>query len=514
MITQWLSESISTDAKSVIILGAVDDHTIFELSKKFPSGILLFTSSNSSFQNLPKQITLRNIKDSPSLIKEQLEDFLLLDYNVPPTVKVSKSITEELTSEYNKILDLIISEIDSTMRARRTRSETGYLRQRQIFINLAGYLTKRLPSEWETIGQGSLVIIVGAGPSLDKTLPLLKSGIPKPLIIACDSSLTALKNIKLNPDFVVSIDPQKSFKSCSSEGYAPGVAVLSSQSHASWSQKWGNNCCFLSGRILTEDWLVWKGISKTDFLSINNAGLTAMMFANFLNPSVILTVGMDLSGGGNGMERYAKNTRRSHIQIQADHYHNIPGNFQDTVPTPFLSDWQETSDFCRQISANKTVINLNDRGAKLEGATLIHPKQIGELKSVLNENLKPFDSLKINISEKRKCIHGHGLNQLLCQLTAICDQVWAKFLSPIDNKKELPVSILRDILANHDLANLLGDFAFSVMPKISKHKKPTSQELEKHLYEIRDLIWHLEDAILKCEPDSEFLTRFFTEKFN
>ena len=112
MITQWLSESISTDAKSVIILGAVDDHTIFELSKKFPSGILLFTSSNSSFQNLPKQITLRNIKDSPSLIKEQLEDFLLLDYNVPPTVKVSKSITEELTSEYNKILDLIISEIE------------------------------------------------------------------------------------------------------------------------------------------------------------------------------------------------------------------------------------------------------------------------------------------------------------------------------------------------------------------------------------------------------------------
>ena len=85
----------------------------------------------------------------------------------------------------------------------------------------------------------------------------------------------------------------------------------------------------------------------------------------------------------------------------------------------------------------------------MEGATLIHPNQIGELKSVLNENLKPFDSLKINISEKRKCIHGHGLNQLLCQLTAICDQVWAKFLSPIDNKKELPVSILRDILANH-----------------------------------------------------------------
>ena len=514
MITEWLSESISDEAKSAILLGAVDNQTISKLSKEFPSGILLFSSNNETTTRLPKQVTLINIKESPSLIKEKLEDFMLLDYDAPPTVKVCKSITEESTSEYNKILDLTISEIDSTMRARRTRSETGYLRQKQIFINLAGYLTKRLPSEWNTLGQESLVIVVGSGPSLDITLPLLKNGIPKPLIIACDSSLTALKNAKLNPDFVVSIDPQKTFESCSDEGYAPGVAVLSSQSHESWSQKWGNNCCFLSGRIITEDWLVAKGISKTDLLAINNAGLTAMMFANFLNPAVILSVGMDLSGGGNGMERYAENTQRSHIQIQAAHYHNIPGNFKDTVPTPFLSDWQETSDFCKKISTNKTVINLNDRGAKLEGTTLIHPNQIEELKSALNENLKPFDSHQLNILEKRKCIRGHGLNQLLCQLTAICDQIWAKNPEKKENIKETLPSFLRDILANHDIASLLGDFAFSVMPKISNHKKPTPQELEKYLCEIKDLTWRLEDAILKCNPDSEFLTRFFTEKFN
>ena len=127
--------------------------------------------------------------------------------------KVCKSITDESTSEYNKILDLTISEIDSTMRARRTRSETGYLRQKQIFINLAGYLTKRMPSEWSALAQGTLAIVVGAGPSLDITLPLLKSGIPKPLIVASDSSLRALRDANLDPDFVISIDPQKTFES-------------------------------------------------------------------------------------------------------------------------------------------------------------------------------------------------------------------------------------------------------------------------------------------------------------
>ena len=167
MITEWLSESISDEAKSAILLGAVDNQTISKLSKEFPSGILLFSSNNETTTRLPKQVTLINIKESPSLIKEKLEDFMLLDYDAPPTVKVCKSITEESTSEYNKILDLTISEIDSTMRARRTRSETGYLRQKQIFINLAGYLTKRLPSEWNPLGQESLVIVVGSGPSLD-----------------------------------------------------------------------------------------------------------------------------------------------------------------------------------------------------------------------------------------------------------------------------------------------------------------------------------------------------------
>ena len=59
------------------------------------------------------------------------------------------------------------------MRARRTRSETGFLRQKQIFSNLAGYLNNRLPQEWNDLGKGKLAVVVGAGPSLDVTLPFL-----------------------------------------------------------------------------------------------------------------------------------------------------------------------------------------------------------------------------------------------------------------------------------------------------------------------------------------------------
>ena len=82
MITEWLSESISDEAKSAILLGAVDNQTISKLSKEFPSGILLFSSNNETTTRLPKQVTLINIKESPSLIKENEIILTKRDYSV------------------------------------------------------------------------------------------------------------------------------------------------------------------------------------------------------------------------------------------------------------------------------------------------------------------------------------------------------------------------------------------------------------------------------------------------
>ena len=187
------------------------------------------------------------------------------------------------------------------------------------------------------------------------------------MVIAADSSLRALRSIGIDPDFVVSIDAEKTHDSCSEANYAPGIAILSSQSHGSWREKWSNKCRFLSGRVLTEDWLAEKGIAKTKLQAVNNAGLTALLFADFLGPSGIILIGMDLAGGGRGADRYALSTGRSHMQTHTDHFHKVPGNFEASVPTPFLSDWQETSEVIGEVSNRRLIVNLNDRGARLGG---------------------------------------------------------------------------------------------------------------------------------------------------
>ena len=516
MNSPWLSETSSTGAVSAILLGPLEKSVLFSEADVYPKGVLWITPPAENFSSpYPSNVHCLNRSTDSGKFSETIDKFLRLDYDNPPTVKVSSRVTEDDENAYTPILDQILSSIDSTLRARRTRSDTGVLRQEQIFRNLAGYLCSRIPENWRDSAQGNLVVVVGAGPSLDITLPLIMEGFPKPIVVASDSSLRALKASGIDPDFVVSIDPEKSHDSCTSIDHRPGIAILSTQSHSSWSERWGDNIRYLSGRVITEDWLAAKGISKTSLLAVNNAGLAAMLLAEFLGPAAIMLVGMDLAGGGDGSNRYAENTGRSHMQIQANVCHDIPGNHTKTVSTPFLSDWSETSENCVRISQGRNVINLNDRGALLEGSIVIHPDQVDELREALSESLVPYTPDSAAFSERRG-ISGQGLDQVLTTMATRCDETW-KNLRPLLAKENAPphekLGYLHEILGNQDIAALIGDYSFAVMPEVGPGKQPTSDELDLRIRELRRILWLLEDAIVAAEPSDEFLTRLFTETF-
>jgi hypothetical protein len=513
MSNTWLSETSVPDATTAIFLGPIPQEVIERECKEYPKGVLWITSPETNEGMNERIANLKVIHWSfpTETIREAVREILLSEYNHQPEVKIGKDSEGDSSNLYSDILGLIVAETDSTLRSRKSREDTGYQRQYQIFKNLSGYLGRRVPDEWREFANASLAVVVGAGPSLDQTLPLLKEGFPKPVVVATDSSLRALRASGIDPDFVVSIDPEKTYDSCSENDYTPGLAILSSQSHVSWKEKWGNRSRFLSGRVLTEDWLAEKGIAKTKLQAVNNAGLSALLFADFLGPSAILMVGMDLAGGGQGEERYAESTGRGHIQIQTAQYHKVPGNFEPVVPTPFLSDWKETSDLIKKISPRRMIINLNDRGARLEGATVIHPRDIEDLRKTISENLKPSEPASSEILEKRRALQGNGMNQLLTLLAARCDQIWENF--PEEDYNSM-INYLKKLLADRDIASLLGDFAFTVLPKIAPDPIIEEPELKQALNQLKDLVWRLEDAILECDPNEDFLSRFLTQKFS
>jgi hypothetical protein len=504
----WLSETEVSYAKTIIVIGDVSDEVVSECMITYPLGFFLVSRKQySSFSN--KNFFQTNLYNDQKKFAESINKFLIIDPHNPPEVKVSTTVKEFETSLYQQLLQIVLTEIDTLLRARKTRKETGYTRQLQIFSNLDGYLLSRMPNDWQNLGTRKLAIVVGAGTSLDITLKHIKKGLPDPIIVATDSSLKALEKEGITPHFVVSIDPDKSLNSCTESSFTPGIAILSSQSHPSWAEKW-NDKCYISGRVIAEDWLAERGVGKTSLLAINNAGLTAIAFANFINPAAILLIGMDLSGGGDGSIRYAKNTGRSHIEINASVFHDIPGNFEQTVRTPFFSDWKETSELCLTFSSTRTIINLNDRGALIEGCSLVHPDDTEEIKKLLRENIDCFDLREVNILKKRRAINGFGLVQVLTLLTTKCDQVWDALKK--DDSEINPSAFFRTILSDKDIASLLGDFSFSIMPSLANLDNVES--LQAEFDQIKNLLWKLEDGILNCNPPEEFIIRFLTEKFS
>ena len=95
MTSEWLSESGSSGAKSVILLGPLSKDQLLEELEKFPLGILWFSPPVQQNITLPSNV--KNISRSKNalLIKSALETFILLDYDTPPSVKVSNNIEED-----------------------------------------------------------------------------------------------------------------------------------------------------------------------------------------------------------------------------------------------------------------------------------------------------------------------------------------------------------------------------------------------------------------------------------
>ena len=203
MTSPWLSESGSSSAKLVILLGTIEKEVLLNEVDSFPAGVLWIGSGVVSGETSLPNLRKIDSQDEVDKIDKSLNEFFALDYNEMPMVKVSRQNQNRDCEFHLKMLKHISEKIDSVSRARRTRATTGMQRQEQIFKNLPGYLLSRIPNEWSTLASRSVAVVVGAGPSLDNTLPLLQVGLVKPVIIAADSSLRALNKLGIKESLCI-----------------------------------------------------------------------------------------------------------------------------------------------------------------------------------------------------------------------------------------------------------------------------------------------------------------------
>lgn len=116
---------------------------------------------------------------------------------------------------YNQLKELIINNTFISLIAKNTNQALGKLSVDNALTNIP-YL-KEANTIWDLdalFPKDIPVIIVAAGPSLNKNIDILKQAKGKSIILAVDRAYETLLEHNIEPDFVVLLDPVKTLKMC------------------------------------------------------------------------------------------------------------------------------------------------------------------------------------------------------------------------------------------------------------------------------------------------------------
>ena len=289
------------------------------------------------------------------------------------------------------------------------------------------------------------LIIVGAGPSLEKNIDQLRAAQGKTIILAVNRTLRSLQNAGVCPDFVINLEPRD--VACQFEGIdlqnITGL-VLSVTSHPTLFHLDVPNLLTFAGNLEAEQWLFDAEDNVVEIASRGTVSCSAMSLALQWKCNPIILVGQDLSfpggayyhaGGADGATQaeYDEDEKRWVLKgysedlantLRAEHGSKplsfegteVPGYFGGTVPTStafatFRSWFENTA----LDHPNRELYNCTEGGAFIDGMKHVPlsvalrdlpPRDI-ELPSLLsNENLsKVVAARQQRMAQRAASIH-------------------------------------------------------------------------------------------------------------
>jgi len=286
------------------------------------------------------------------------------------------------------------------------------------------------------------------------------------VVFAADSALRTLARHGVRVDFAVSIDVAKLPEKCLPEnGEMPGRVVLSAVSPPAWTSRVREQSFgFVASRQLTTDWLAQGGVPAPALAVAENCGVTALELARWLGCSPIYLFGLDLALSGNQRHTGAVDgSIYTHSGFDAaQQFPAVPGNWSDAVPTHAPGDWRALNARLATFAPG-TVLNVNDRGARLENAPAVQPNEwIAPLACAKDARLTALapaaaadvPALVARLEELQRC--GRRISAALPELRALLAS-----LGP-----ESVAAALWPLLADATLGRALGGFALKLMPHL------------------------------------------------
>jgi len=500
----WLLEESTKRANSAVVLGRLCPSQISALSGYRHLFWLVDREGAKAWPSPPAEVSVLNLEAiQPEQLSQLLEEIVSLDSLCLPDLKISESVTRYHAGGYDFIIDSIRSSIDLNNRSRRTRQEEGAFWQELCIRHLAHYCRFRIDEQWEDVLRGRRAAVVGAGPSLEASLPRLAEQRGGFVVIAVDSALRSLEANGIAADVTVTIDAFKQPENCLPESGAGGLLVLSPTSPIEWAGIDSfARIAYLGGNLLTLDWLDAKGVSQPRIKASANCGISAILLASFLGCRSISLFGMDMASDPNKPTmRHAKESsnaidRGKGYSVRGSQQ-LVAGNYHNEVPTFMLHELSSLAQLLQRLDTDHDICNINDRGAFLEGANLVHPKDFmavaqsassvglaSDLASVWPLS-PPERRLPEEVLVALESI-AHSLGECLASL-----QLPASSLSAICQS-------LMGLLGDEDVSAFLGSFSLKAMPHLVNFQRTDPEVFMELAEDVANLKRVLDALIADC----------------
>ncbi|MBF0397621.1 MAG: DUF115 domain-containing protein [Desulfobacterales bacterium] len=309
---------------------------------------------------------------------------------------------------YQKVVHKLTEQANaaaSTIYSHKTISKIIY---DNIIINTSNILKSANIASLKNSMQGTPAIVIGAGPSLNDSIPILKKFYNKAFLIAVDSALPVLIKNNLPPHIVVTLDySEESYEKIRciidyTENiplfYMDGVNPLTVKSYKCLNKFFiSSNNGFLSGML--DLWGKWAQSPKME-----GVAHIAFFTAVYSNASTIIFTGFDLAY--TGFTSHAEGMGIP-VTINLDDCPWVEGI--DGKPIPSMSQFVSMRTVLEGLIKNCNVpcFNANKKGAKINGAAYCdiedflyslpdHDKNIEEIiKTCFKERKKPEISTAI-----------------------------------------------------------------------------------------------------------------------
>jgi hypothetical protein len=458
-------------ATTCIVIGAMPERGIQNLQRY--RAVQWWIDSTAASSSLPASFAPERTQIA-HLAKDDfgqtLERFIRVDPRRLPSLVITTGIEGPSAANYERLISETHRILESTHRTRFTRQQDGFIWQKHVLQNAAAYVRHRLPDSWAGALRGLPAFVCGAGPSLDVSIAKLSAVAGNAVIFSADSALRALARHGVRADFVVSIDLAKIPEKCLPPDpvFAPARVVLASVSPSTWHDSiTAGQQFFISGNQLTDDWFAAQGVARTKIAIAESCGSTAIELARHLGCGPIYLFGLDLAvDPAHQAKRHQqdadpalyKNSRYD----PAAQLPRVPGNYSETVPCFALGDWHDL-DARLATQTEVAIFNVNDRGARLRGTTLVHPDRFSfappavpksDLLAALTAGPTP-DTSALSALARLRAI-GVRCGQALPDLRSAYTRGGPASLA----------EAFRPLLLDRDIGRALGAFALKLMPHL------------------------------------------------